>query len=86
MRYFTLIDFQHWVLALFFGLLAVILIYVAWRLSPEERDGRDVGSIPAGNVPRSNPIPPILIFIAIYALLGALGYAILEGMLDGPIG
>jgi len=84
MRYFTLLDFQHWVLALFFGLMGVVLIYVAWRLSPETKEGKGgVGdSLSPGHIPGSNPIPPILIFIAVYALLWALGFAI-DAILDG---
>ena len=85
MRYFTLLDFQHWVLALFLGLLAVILIYVAWRLYPEQKD--TAGIIPpADHTPDSNPIPPILIFVSVGALLWALGYVIVEGMLGGAFG
>lgn len=88
MRYFTLLDFQHWVVALSLGLLAVILIYVAWGLCPaaEEGEGRDGEYLSGGQNQGANPIPPILIFIVIGALLWAVGYAIIEGILGGAIG
>lgn len=85
MRYFTLIDFQHWVVALFFGLLTVILIYIAWRLYPEQEDTAGNAS-PDDHIPGSNLIPPILIFVSVGALLWALAYVIIEGILGGAFG
>jgi hypothetical protein len=87
MRYFVLLDFQHWVLALFLGLLAVIFIYIAWRFypAPEEGEGAAGGLPPAGHVQGSHPIAPILIFIYVGSILWALGYAIVEGILGGAI-
>lgn len=90
MRYFTLLDFQDWLVALCLGLLVVILIYVAWRLypEPEEEEGAEStgGQMPAGHAPSLNPFPPILIFVSIGALLWALGYVIIEGILGGAFG
>lgn len=82
MRYFTLLDFQHWVMAIFFGLLVVILISVAWGVSPEPEDS--AGDTPlADHLPVANPIPPILILVCVWSCLWALGYVIIEGILGG---
>ena len=61
MRYFTLLDFQHWVLALFLGLVAVIFVYIAWRFYPvPEGEGESVGErLPTGHRPGSHPIAPV---------------------------
>ena len=83
MRYFTLLDFQHWVLALGLGLLAVIFVYIGWRFYPvpeEEEEGTGVQP-PASHASGSRPVAPILIFIYVGAVLWALGYAIVEGIM-----
>jgi len=88
MRYFTLIDFQHWVLALVFGLLIVIYLFVAWRLypDPEEGEGVDVERLHTGHTIGSHPPTPFLILLYIGAILWAIGYAVIEGVLGGAIG
>lgn len=87
MRYFFLLDFQHWVLALFLGLLAVIFIYIAWRLypDPEVREEAAGERLHTGHTVSSHPIAPILIVIYIGAVLWALGYAVVVGIMGGAI-
>jgi len=87
MRYFTLLDFQHWVLALFLGLLAVIFIYIGWRFYPTPEEGEETANerLHTGHATGTHPIAPILIFIYIGALLWALGYVVVEGILGGAI-
>lgn len=86
MRYFTLLDFQHWVLALFLGLLAVIFVYIGWRFypDPEEKEITEE-QLHSGHAPGARPIAPILIFIYVGAIIWALGYAIVEGIMGGAI-
>ena len=87
MRYFVLLDFQHWVLALGLGLLAVILIYVGWRFYPGPEKGEEAAGerLQNDHIQGSHPIAPILIFIYIGAMLWALGYVIVEGIMGGAI-
>ena len=85
MRYFVLLDFQHWVLALGLGLLAVIFIYVGWRFYPGPEEEITEEQLHAGHVQGSHPIAPILIFTYIGAILWALGYVIVEGIMGGAI-
>jgi hypothetical protein len=76
MRFFPLLDFQHVVLALFLGLLGVILAAAAWGgyarrgNAPPETDGGDAN-------PRAeeNPIPPVLVFVYAAVAACAFGYA-----------
>jgi len=83
MRYFALLDFQHWVLALGLGLLAVIFIYVGWRFYPAPTEEEEVAGegLHTGHASGSHPVAPILIFIYLGAVLWALGYAIVEGIM-----
>ena len=88
MRYFTLLDFQHWALALCLGLLAVILIYIAWRTYPApapQDEELDDARVHTSHSRGPHPFPPILIFIYVGALLWALGYAVVRGLWGGGI-
>ena len=42
MRYFTIIDFQDMVLALFLGLGVLILIYLSWSGYSREKDEKEL--------------------------------------------
>lgn len=86
MRYFILLDFQHMVLALFLGLLALLLVFVAWRGYPrrgeeapltEEELFSSHGSSP--------PLPPLLVLVYVGAILWLLAYAVVQGIFGGAI-
>jgi hypothetical protein len=81
MRYFILLDFQHWVLALFLGLLAVIFIYIGWRFYPDPEEEITEEQLHSGHAQSSHPIAPILIFIYIGAIIWTLGYVVVEGIM-----
>jgi hypothetical protein len=40
MRFFSMQDFQYWVLSTFLGLVASVLIYIAWASYPARRKAR----------------------------------------------
>ncbi len=85
MRYFTLLDFQHMVLAFFIGLIAVILVSVAWWRYPRPDEEQPQEAVHESRPRVSHPVPPLLIFIIAGALLWALAYILVIGIMGGPI-
>ena len=91
MRSFPLLDFQHWVLAFFLGLTAVILVYLAFgtytQRRPEVERGvkePDTQSETEGNHgDEGNPVPPFLKVLYTGVLAAALGYMIFVGIRGG---
>lgn len=86
MRYFSLLDFQHLVLAFFLGALALVFAVAAWGASPR-REG-DVPPPAAAETPTAeqNPMAPFLVLVYVGAGASALGYAVVVGLLGGPVG
>ncbi|HBD10319.1 MAG TPA: hypothetical protein DCZ69_18885 [Syntrophobacteraceae bacterium] len=91
MRFFPLLDFQHWVLAVFLGLTAVILVYLAFgtyaRHRPEGERGLegsqtegDAGGVHGGE---ENPVPAFLKVVYAGIVAAALGYMIFIGIRGG---
>ncbi len=86
MRFFQVLDLQIVFLAIFFGLAALLILYVAFsghvraskKREPEPEEYPD--GIRAGH----NPIPPLLIFVYVGFALWALGYVIVVGILGRP--
>ncbi len=89
MRYFTILDFQHWVAALFIGGLLPILAYVSWsgyvRRKAEKLDLSD-DTMPL-EPPESehHSVAPILIFIYIGTFFWMIAYLLMVGLAGGPI-
>jgi hypothetical protein len=88
MRFFSLVDFQYMVLALFMGLLGVVLVYVAWGSYPAHREDtseEDVArmeghEIEEGHKAKRVPIAPFLIFIYIGIAVWSICYMIFTGI------
>jgi len=90
MRFFFLHDFQHWLLAVFLGLVLAILIYVAFRSYGYSagRAGfrpRKVVDYPDGLKGGDFPVPPFIIFLCLGILVWAICYVIFIGIYHGPI-
>ena len=89
MRFFQLLDFQYMVLALFFGLLGLILAYIAWAgyadRPPDEREEEQGLEVAGGREVKQNPAPPLLIFVYVGVTLWALAYAVVVGIFGGPV-
>lgn len=85
MRYFTLLDFQHMVLAFFIGLIAAILVAVAWWRYPRPDAEQTQESLHSVSNAESRPVPPLLIFIIVGVLLWAVAYVAVVGIMGGPI-
>jgi len=84
MQYFPLVDLQHWLLAIFLGLVSLILIYLAFgshasreKAVEGERAERD---ILFGEETEKNPLAPILIFVYVGVIVFAVAYLILIGI------
>jgi Ca2+/Na+ antiporter len=86
MRYFILLDFQHWVLALFLGLLAVLFVYIAWSGYPSREAEEPIHEeLASGHGSSSHPIPPLLVFVFVGAILWLLAYVVMRGIYGGAI-
>ncbi len=84
MRFFPLLDFQYTMLLIFLGLIALILIYVAFQgelLSGRRTDEQGaIEQYPEGIRGKNQPIPLLLIFIYVGVAIWALGYLIFIGI------
>lgn len=88
MRYFTIIDFQDMVLALFLGLGVLILIYLSWSGYSREKDEKELDRGDDSELISRhghNPASPALIVIYVGVFLMALIYFVFHGVLGGPI-
>ena len=84
MRFFPLLDFQYAMLLIFLGLIALVLIYVAFRtydfLPSKREEGEKVGEYPGGIRASNNPIPLILIFLYAGLAIWAVAYVVVIGI------
>ncbi len=84
MQYFPLVDLQHWLLAIFLGLVSLILVYLAFGSHASREKGaegeRAKRDILFGEETEKNPTPPILIFVYVGAVVFAVAYLILIGI------
>jgi hypothetical protein len=86
MQYFPLIGFQHWVLGISLGIIALLLIYLSLGSHPRRTEGKcrlEEQEILFGKEEEKNPIPPALIFVFLGVAIFALGYFWLIGI-QGP--
>ena len=87
MQFFPLVNFQHWVLAIFLGLVLLILVYLAFGSHSRRTEGaaeRDEREILFDEEPVKKPMPPILIVVFLGAIFFALSYVILIGIKGPP--
>ena len=86
MQFFPLVAFQHWVLAIFLGCIAFVLIYLALGSHhPRTEEKTELGEreILFGEEHGKNPMPPLLIVVFLGVIVFALAYFILIGI-QGP--
>ncbi|MFZ2448192.1 MAG: hypothetical protein WAW37_17685 [Syntrophobacteraceae bacterium] len=84
MRFFDWIDFQFEMIALFLGLVSLIMVYLAWASypwrsragTPEEMDDQATHEMLTGHDTEKNPIAPFLIFTYIGIALCWVSYVI----------
>lgn len=94
MRFFALVDFKDTVLAIFLGLVSLILVYMAWGSYPRHRAPvseeklRELKGheLLTGHDAEENPVAPFLILIYIGFIVWAIVYAFFVGVWGGPVG
>ena len=93
MRLFTLIDFHHFLLGLFLGVVAALLLFFAFRSTGNGRNGTagegpDKGEFeeyPEGVRIGNNPVPPVILFLFVAFLVWFVVYVVFFGILGGPV-
>lgn len=94
MRYFSLVDSQYEMLALFLGLAGLILVYMAWasyplrgeKKTPEELSDLMEHEIDGGLSAKENPLAPFLWFIYVGLLFWAIAYIVYAAVRGQPVG
>ena len=86
MRFFSLFDFRYFILALFLGIISVLVIYLSFgRKEGEAEKGVEHPQFAGGLQEAGNRIPTILLFVYIGFLVWAIIYAIFIGIRGGAI-
>ena len=91
MRLFTLIDFHHFLLGLFLGAAAAVVVYLAFQYGGGNRGkeadagvgegGEEIDRIGVGD----NPMPPVLMFVVVGVIVWIIFYAVFFGIFGGPV-
>ncbi len=79
MRFFTIPDLHHLVLAFFLGLIGALMVYLSFRYGAAgnaDRDAKPIDSPPTLEEGDDNPVPPVLVFLYVAVLLSILLYAV----------
>lgn len=88
MRYFPLLDFQYLILLVFLGVIALLLLYLAFgsHLFTRKRKEKphELENYPGGIQTENNPIPVILIFIYVGYVIWAIGYVLMNALAGLP--
>jgi hypothetical protein len=89
MRFFPLLDFQHWVYGTALGLILLIAIYITWRGYPRDREALDdpFEELKPDFVPKSehHPITPFLVFMYVGVAIWVLAYWVVIGILGDAV-
>lgn len=91
MRYFALLNLQHFVAYLFPAIASVFLIGIAFafthfgRKDAEKRQKEIIMTYPDGFEEREGPFPLILILVIVGAVLWAFFYILFVGLLGVKI-
>ncbi len=88
MRFFVLQDYQHWLMAVFLGMVLAILVYLGFTAYSDSRARADEKSqqehiYPDGIKGRSSPTPTFILFIYLGFFIWAILYVIFVGT-KGP--
>jgi hypothetical protein len=87
MRYFELLNFQHFVLYIFPAFITLLLIFLALKLSyfhdenSEEKLTRITHRYPQGIEERNSPFPLIVLLIIIGTIIWGFAYILMIGLL-----
>jgi hypothetical protein len=89
MRFFFLQDFQHWLLALFLGMVLAILVYLGFTAYEDSKTragqkGEEESTYPDGILAKNFPTPVFILFLYLGILIWAILYVVFVGM-RGPV-
>jgi hypothetical protein len=88
MRLFTLIDLQHLILAVFLGLAAAIVVYLAFRNGPGRlpagREDRLYGDDPVGHGGDHRSIPVVLLLVYLGFAVWFVFYVVFFALRGSP--
>jgi hypothetical protein len=85
MRYFTLVDFQYVVLAVFIGIVLLLLVYISFGgFYKSRRKEAEAERYPEELQIEKNPIPPILVFIYVAFIFWVISYVVIIGIKGNP--
>jgi len=87
LRFFSLLDFRYYVLAIFLGLITALVLYLSFRRTSEEGEDErsDLIEFPEGLSSAKHSIPSILLFVYLGFVIWAIIYVIFFGILGKPI-
>ena len=91
MRYFALLNLQHFVLYLFPALATIVIFaaglgfYYLRRRDSAERESRIIEEFPGGIQGRNAPFPVVLLLIIVGTIIWSLAYILFIGMLGVKI-
>jgi hypothetical protein len=93
MRLFTLVDYHYFIIALFLGCLAALVIYLSFRYGtgqhesegPERERRAGTEEYPEGLRIGNNPVPPVLVFLLLGFAVWLVCYVVFFGILGGPV-
>lgn len=92
MRFFDILNTQHLILGLFFGLIAALLVYIAFGgfyystgkeggAGESEEDFAHKEEFPS----KHRPLPTVVLFLFIGFLVWLVCYVIFRGLKGGPL-
>ena len=88
MRLFSLLDFQYVMLVIFLGIIALVLVYLAfssYEFLPRKREEKEEAEEYAQGIQASNrPIPLILIFVYAALAVWAVAFVVSVGIKGAP--
>ena len=91
MRYFELLNLQHFVLYLFPALAAIVIFaaglgfYYLRRKDSAERETRIIEEFPGGIQGRNAPFPLVLLLVIVGTVIWSLAYILFIGILGVKI-
>jgi hypothetical protein len=92
MRFFDILNTQHLILGVFFGLIAALLVYIGFggtHYSTGKEEGGDESEEDSGYKEgfrsKSRPLPTVVLFLFIGFAVWFVCYVFFRGLKGGPL-
>ncbi len=92
MRFFDMLNTQHLILGIFFGLIASLLVYIVFGGFYYAADEKEGGGEPGEDFsheedvrPKRRPLPSVVLFLFIGFVVWLVCYVIFQGLKGGPL-